>query len=78
VDKISSEELSIGAIAMLWSKEFEHTVSEIETELLTAFQKMLKDCSMDSSRDATISRHELLKFCDDDNINPPKFWSRVT
>ena len=78
VDKISSEELSIGAIAMLWSKEFEHTVSEIETELLTAFQKKLKDCSMDSSRDATISRHELLKFCDDANINPPKFWSRVT
>ena len=78
VDRISSEELSIGAISMLWSKEIEHTVSEIETELLTAFQNRLTDCSMDLSGDATISRHELLKFCDDANINPPKFWSRVT
>ncbi len=78
VEKISSNELSIGAIAILWSKEIEHTVSEIETELLTAFQERLKDCSMDWSRDATISRHELTEFCDDANINPPKFWSRVT
>ncbi len=77
MDKISAEELSIGAIAMLWSKESGHTASEIETELLTAFQKRLKACSMDMNKDATLSRQELLKFCDDASIDLPKFWDKV-
>lgn len=77
VDKIAAEELSIGAIAMLWSRESEHSVSEIETELLAAFQERLKDCSMETSRDATLSRQELLKFCENASIDPPKFWARV-
>ncbi len=76
VDKISAEELSIGAIAMLWSKETCHTASEIETELLAAFQKRLKACSMDMNKDATLSRQELLKFCDDASIDLPKFWGQ--
>ena len=78
VDKIGAEELSIGAIAMLWSRESEHGVSEIVTELLAAFQERLKDCSMEKSKDATVSRQELLKFCEDAGIDPPRFWARVT
>jgi hypothetical protein len=77
VDKILAEELSIGAIAMLWSKESGHAASEIETELFAAFQERLKGCSMEMSKDATISRQELLRFCDDARIDPPKFWGRV-
>ena len=77
VEKIAAEELSIGAIAMLWSKESGHSVSEVATELLTAFQERLKDCSMEMSKDATLSRQELLKFCEDAGIDPPRFWARV-
>jgi hypothetical protein len=77
VERISAEELSIGAIAMLWSKESGHAASEIETELFAAFQERLKGCSMDMSKDATLSRQELLRFCDDASIDPPKFWGRV-
>ena len=78
VDKIGADELSIGAIAMLWSRESEHGVSEIVTELLAAFQERLKDCSMEKSKDATVSRQELLKFCEDAGIDPPRFWASVT
>ncbi len=88
VEKIAAEELSIGAIAMLWSKEIGaiamlwskesgHSVSEVATELLTAFQERLKECSMEMSKDATLSRQELLKFCEDAGIDAPRFWARV-
>lgn len=77
VETIAAEELSIRTIAMIWSKESGHSVSEIATELLTAFQERLNDCSMEMSTDATLSRQELLKFCEDAGIDPPRFWARV-
>ena len=77
VDTIFAEELSVRAIAERWSRESCHATSEVEAELLAAFQKKLKGCSMDACLDATISRDDLITFCDEANIAPPRFWARV-
>lgn len=77
LDRVSPEELSIRAIAELWSMESDHSATHVEAELLAAFHDTLKGCSMDTSKDATISRDDLLKFCEKANIDPPKFWAKV-
>jgi hypothetical protein len=77
VDIIFAEELSVRAIAELWSRESCHAPSDVEAELLAAFQEKLKGCSMDACLDATISRDDLITFCDEAHIAPPRFWARV-
>ncbi len=77
VDIIFAEELSVRAIAELWSRESCHATSEVEAELLAVFREKLKGCSMDACLDASISRDDLITFCDEANIAPPRFWARV-
>ncbi len=76
-DIIFAEELSVRAIAGLWSGASCHATSEVEAELLAAFQEKLKGCSGDACLDATISRDDLITFCGAANIAPPRFWARV-
>ena len=76
-DIIFAEELSVRAIAELWSRESCHATSEVEAELLAAFQEKLKGRSMGACLDATISRDDLVTFCDEANIAPPRFWVRM-
>ncbi len=76
-DIILAEELSVRAIAELWSRESCHATSEVEAELLAAFREKLKGCSMDACLDASISRDDLITFCDEAKIAQPRFWARV-
>ena len=69
-----SETLSIDEIAELWSRETDEPASIIRRMLLKAFQPKLGSRFMQISGDAGISRDQLLAFCKEQRIQPPKFW----
>ena len=72
-----SETLSIDEIAELWSRETDEPATIIRRTLLEAFQPKLGGRFLVISGEAVISRADLLAFCEDQDIKPPKFWGKA-
>ena len=72
-----SETLSIDEIAELWSRETDEPATIIRRTLLKAFQPKLGSRFIEISGDAVISRADLLAFCEEQDIKPPKFWGKA-
>ena len=72
----TAEILSIHEIAELWGKQIGEPASAIERELLKAFQPKLGSRFLQITGEAVITRDDLLAFCEDRGIHPPKFWAK--
>ena len=66
--------LSINEIAELWSRGTGEPASIISRTLIEAFQPKLGSLI---SGEAVISRADLLAFCEEQDIKPPKFWGKA-
>jgi hypothetical protein len=71
-----TDELSLRAIAQLWSHKTGQSKIAIMAELITAFQEIIGDKIGKVTGDTTITRENLQKFCADVNIAPPDIWTQ--
>lgn len=77
-ESLDTDELSLRAVAELWSHESGQSKITIRAELVAAFQDIFGKEAGDVNGDTTITREDLQKFCSDANITPPSFWNIPT
>jgi hypothetical protein len=71
-----TDELSLRAIAELWSHKTGQSKIAIMAELVAAFQELIGGNIGKVTGDTTITRENLQKFCAEVNIAPPDIWAQ--
>ncbi len=74
-ESLETDELSLRAIADLWSKETGQSKILVRAELVEVFRDHFGKEVGEVTGDTTLTRENLLKFCAETNTPPPRFWA---